>query len=185
MTIVKALNGYSNNVFHLLSDRIGGPQAVQAIARKHLPAALSAEVTITNAAGAEKLNRLSPRAAVAILWVLRKQLRASGRDLPDVLPVNGLDAGTLKVRLDGEKYRARVVGKTGTFGSVGASALAGVLHTSKYGDVAFAVLNSWLPVPEARERQDAFLRALIDATRAKPWTYKADGKPPLEQASVN
>jgi D-alanyl-D-alanine carboxypeptidase/D-alanyl-D-alanine-endopeptidase (penicillin-binding protein 4) len=185
MTIVKALNGYSNNVFHLLSDRIGGPQAVEAIARKHLPAALSSEVTITNAAGAEELNRLSPRAAVALLWALRKQLRASGKDLPDVLPVNGLDAGTLKKRLDDEPYRARIVGKTGTFGSVGSSDLVGVLHTKKYGDVAFAVLNSWLPVPEARERQDAFLRALIDATGAEPWPYKPDEKPPIEKASVN
>src|SRR5687767_10825370 len=37
--IVKALNGYSNNVFDLLSDRIGGPQPVAAIMRKHLPPA--------------------------------------------------------------------------------------------------------------------------------------------------
>jgi D-alanyl-D-alanine carboxypeptidase len=185
MMIVKALNGYSNNVFHLLSDRIGGPQAVEAIARKHLPAALSGEVTITNAAGAEELNRLSPRAAVAILWALRKQLRASGKDLPDVLPVNGLDAGTLKNRLDEEPYRARIVGKTGTFGSVGASALAGVLNTGKYGDVAFAVLDSGLPVPEARRRQDAFLRALIRATDAQPWTYQPDEKPVAEKASVD
>jgi D-alanyl-D-alanine carboxypeptidase/D-alanyl-D-alanine-endopeptidase (penicillin-binding protein 4) len=185
MTIVKALNGYSNNVFHLLSDRIGGPQAVEAIARKHLPAAMSSEVTITNAAGAEDLNRLSPRAAVGILWALRKQLRASGKDLPDALPVNGLDNGTLKKRLDDEAHRARIVGKTGTFGSVGSSDLVGVLHTKKYGDVAFAVLNSWLPVPEARERQDSFLRALIDATGAEPWAYKPDEKPPVEKASID
>lgn len=185
MTIVKALNGYSNNVFHLLSDRIGGPQAVEAIARKHLPAALSSEVTITNAAGAEELNRLSPRAAVGLIWELRKQLRVSGKDLTDALPVNGLDDGTLKRRLDEVPYHARIVGKTGTFGSVGSSDLVGVLHTKKYGDVAFAVLNSWLPVPEARERQDAFLRALIDATGAEPWPYKRDEKSPLENASVD
>jgi D-alanyl-D-alanine carboxypeptidase/D-alanyl-D-alanine-endopeptidase (penicillin-binding protein 4) len=131
------------------------------------------------------LNRLSPRAAVAILWALRKELRASGKDLPDVLPVNGLDNGTLKKRLDKDPYRARIVGKTGTFGSVGSSDLVGVLHTKKYGDVAFAVLNSWLPVPEARERQDAFVRALIDATGAEPWSYKPDEKSPIEKASVN
>ncbi|WP_162918547.1 D-alanyl-D-alanine carboxypeptidase [Taklimakanibacter deserti] len=184
-TIVKALNGYSNNVFHALSDRIGGPQAVEAMIRKRLPSALRSEVTITNAAGAEQLNRMSPRAAVAILWELRKQLRGLGKDLPDVLPVNGLDAGTLKKRLDETPYRARIVGKTGTFGSVGASALAGVLRTPKYGAVAFAVLNSGVPVPEARRRQDAFLRALIEATGAEPWAYVPNGKPILEQASVD
>jgi D-alanyl-D-alanine carboxypeptidase/D-alanyl-D-alanine-endopeptidase (penicillin-binding protein 4) len=184
-TIIKALNGYSNNVFHLLSDRIGGPPTVEAVVRKHLPPALYSEVTITNAAGAGELNRLSPRAAVAILWELRKQLRALGKELPSVLPVNGLDAGTLKKRLGEDHYRGCIVGKTGTFGSVGATALAGVLRTRKHGHVAFAVLNSWLPVPEARRRQDAFLRALIDATDAKPWDYVPNEKPIFEEASVN
>jgi D-alanyl-D-alanine carboxypeptidase/D-alanyl-D-alanine-endopeptidase (penicillin-binding protein 4) len=184
ITIVKALNGYSNNVFHMLSDRIGGPPQVEALMRKHVPAALQSQITITNGAGAGETNRLSPRAAVAILWALRKELRAHGKDLPSVLPVNGLDVGTLKHRLDEEPYRARIVGKTGTFGSVGACALVGVLHTDKYGYVAFAVLNSWVPVPEARRRQDVFLRGLIDATGAKPWDYVPSGKPIFAEATV-
>ena len=185
ITIVKALNGYSNNVFHLLSDRIGGPQAVEEIVRRHIPPTLSSEVTITNAAGAGELNRLSPRVAVGILWELRAKLRVLGKDLPSVLPVNGLDVGTLQKRLDDGHYRARIVGKTGTFGSVGASALVGVLRTVKYGHVAFAILNSWLPVPEARRRQDAFLRALIDAVDARPWDYVPSKKPIFEDARVN
>jgi D-alanyl-D-alanine carboxypeptidase/D-alanyl-D-alanine-endopeptidase (penicillin-binding protein 4) len=185
IAIIKALNGYSNNVFHLLSDRIGGPAAVEAAMRKHLPPALHSEITITNAAGAGESNRLSPRAAVAILWELRKQLRAQGKDLPNALPVNGLDTGTLKQRLSEHPYRGRIVGKTGTFGSVGATALAGVLRTDKYGDVAFAILNSGLPVPEARRRQDVFLRALIDAAKAEAWDYVAKEKPIFTQAIVD
>jgi D-alanyl-D-alanine carboxypeptidase/D-alanyl-D-alanine-endopeptidase (penicillin-binding protein 4) len=185
MTILKALNSYSNNVFHPLSDSIGGPGAVEALVRSHLPPPLRSEVIITNAAGAGELNRLSPRAAVGILWKLRKQLRAQGHELPSVLPVNGLDVGTLEKRLDEEPYRGCIVGKTGTFGSVGATALAGVLHTRKYGHVAFAVLNHWLPVPEARHRQDVFLRALIDATSARPWNYVPDEKPIFSEAFVS
>jgi D-alanyl-D-alanine carboxypeptidase/D-alanyl-D-alanine-endopeptidase (penicillin-binding protein 4) len=185
ITIVKALNGYSNNVFHLLSDRIGGPQAVEALVRMQLPLPLQSEVTVTNAAGAGELNRLSPRAAVAILWNLRRYLRAQGKELPSVLPVNSLDVGTLKKRLGEEPYRGCIVGKTGTFGSVGATALVGVLRTSKYGHVAFAVLNSWLAVPEARHRQDVFLRALIDATHAKPWDYVSHEKPIFSEAIVD
>ena len=164
---MKALNGYSNNVFHLLSDRIGGPQAVEAIARKHLPSTFSSEVIITNAAGAGEANRLSPRAAVAILWELRKKMRGLGKDLPAVLPVNGRDRGTLERRLSNDRYRGCIVGKTGTSGSVGASALVGVLRTDRYGQVAFAILNSWLPVPEARQRQDAFLRSLDRCDRCE------------------
>jgi D-alanyl-D-alanine carboxypeptidase/D-alanyl-D-alanine-endopeptidase (penicillin-binding protein 4) len=185
ITIIKALNGYSNNVFHLLSDRIGGPGAVEALMRKHLPPALHSEITVTNAAGAGELNRLSPRAAVAILWELRKHLRAQSQDLPSVLPVNGLDAGTLKKRLSEAPYHGRIVGKTGTFGSVGATALVGVLRTDKYGDVAFAVLNNGLAVPEARRRQDMFLRALIDGTRAKAWNYVSREKPIFTEATVD
>lgn len=186
ITIVKALNSYSNNVFHLVSDRIGGPQHVEEIARKHVAAALQSEITITNGAGGGDTNRLSPRAAVALLWALRKELRAHDKDLPSALPVNGLDVGTLQHRFSEDPYRGRIVGKTGTFGSVGASALVGVLRTAKYGDVAFAVLNSWVPVPEARSRQDRFLRALIDAAGgAKPWDYTPTGKPIYSGATVN
>jgi D-alanyl-D-alanine carboxypeptidase/D-alanyl-D-alanine-endopeptidase (penicillin-binding protein 4) len=185
ITIVKALNGYSNNVFHMLSDRIGGPQAVESAARRHLPSAFSSEVTTTNAAGAGESNRLSPRAAVKILWGLRGKLSDLGKDPTAVLPVNGFDAGTLRNRLGDDRYRGRIVGKTGTYGSVGASALVGMLRSGKYGPVAFAILNSGVPVPEARRRQDAFLRALMDATAAEPWNYAPRQVSIFAEARVN
>jgi len=47
-----------------------------------------------------------------------------------------------------------VVGKTGTFGDYGASALVGAISTSDQGTVYFAILNHGVPVPEARRRQD-------------------------------
>lgn len=184
LTIVKALNGYSNNVFHPLADRIGGAPAVEAMTRAHLPAALGAEVTITNGAGAGDSNRLSPRAAVAVLWQLQNHLHTQQRRLYDVLPVNGSDSGTLEERLVDAPYRGRIVGKTGSFGSVGASALVGMLRTREHGQVAFAVLNSWVPVPEARQRQDAFVRALIDTTQAEPWDYVPEHKPIFAEAQV-
>ena len=71
----------------------------------------------------------------------------------------------------------RVVGKTGTFGSVGASALVGVLRTRRYGLVTFAVLNHGIAVPQARARQDAFVRALVAATEAEPWPYATPARP--------
>jgi hypothetical protein len=47
------------------------------------------------------------------------------------------------------------------------------------------VLNSWVPVPEARRRQDEFLRALIDAVGgARPWDYEPSGKPIFSLATV-
>jgi D-alanyl-D-alanine carboxypeptidase/D-alanyl-D-alanine-endopeptidase (penicillin-binding protein 4) len=170
--VVKMLNCYSNNVFHLVSPVIGGPPAVEAFARAHVPPAMRDEIVIDDAAGGGETNRLSPRAAVALLRALTQEVEHEGHHLSDVLPVSGVDPGTLEERLvEPEAHRRTVVGKTGTFGSVGASALAGVLHTKRWGTVAFAVLNHGVPVPEARQRQDAFVHALVDATAAEPWPY--------------
>ena len=40
------------------------------------------------------------------------KMRSLGKDLPTVLPVNGLDPGTLKRRLSDDRYRGCIVGKT-------------------------------------------------------------------------
>lgn len=89
-----------------------------------------------------------------------------------------------RLGLDLARLRGTIVGKTGTFGSVGASALAGVLRTRRYGTVTFAVLNHGVPVPEARRRQDAFVRALIAATDAEPWPYTQPTEPDFFAALI-
>jgi D-alanyl-D-alanine carboxypeptidase/D-alanyl-D-alanine-endopeptidase (penicillin-binding protein 4) len=182
--VVKSLNGYSNNVFHLVSEVIGGPRTVERVARESVAPELRDEIVIENGAGAGTTNRLSPRAAVALLRALSREVERQGHTLTDVLPVSGVDPGTLADRLVDPPYRRTVVGKTGTFGSVGACALAGVLRTSRHGRVAFAVLNHGVPVPEARRRQDAFVRALVDATGAGPWPYDTPVRPAFTTAQV-
>jgi D-alanyl-D-alanine carboxypeptidase/D-alanyl-D-alanine-endopeptidase (penicillin-binding protein 4) len=180
--ILKWLNDYSNNVFHLLSDRIGGPTVVQETVRAHLILDARDEVVIDNAAGAGETNRMSPRVAVAVLQALERELARHRLSLTDALPVSGIDRGTLEARL--LDHRAMVVGKTGTFGDVGASALVGVTHTRRWGTVTFAVLNSWVPVREARRRQDAFVRALLDAGSGLPWPYRRSLAPPFVDARL-
>ena len=96
--VVKMLNCYSNNVFHLVSPVVGGPQAVQAFARSQVPEAMRDEITIDNAAGGGETNRLSPRAAVALLRALAREVKDEGHQLSDVLPVSGTDPGTLEER---------------------------------------------------------------------------------------
>jgi D-alanyl-D-alanine carboxypeptidase/D-alanyl-D-alanine-endopeptidase (penicillin-binding protein 4) len=180
--VIKALNCYSNNVFHFAADAIGGAAAVQASARAHVPEAMRDEIVIDNGAGAGTTNRLSPRAAVVLLGALMDELAQSGTDLTAALPVSGIDPGTLEDRLT--EQRGVVVGKTGTFGSVGASALVGALRTRSDGVVRFAVLNHGIPVPQARACQDAFVRALVAATGAEPWPYAAAMRPPYLETSV-
>jgi len=181
--ILKWLNDYSNNVFQLLAESIGGAPAVEAIACSHLPPALRGEVTIANAAGAGEGNRMSPRAAVALLRALAAELGRRGLSFVDVLPVSGIDRGTLERRL--LDHRGTVVGKTGTSGEVGASALVGAVRTRRWGIVRFAILDSWVPVADARRRQDAFLRTLIDAGGATPWAYQPISEPPFADARLD
>ncbi len=185
LAVLKALNGYSNNVFHFASDAIGGPAAVEEAARAAVPPALRAEIRIVNAAGGGTENRISPRAAVAFTDALRRELARLGRDLTAVLPVSGIDPGTLRERLlRAPAGRGIVVGKTGTYGSEGACALTGALRSSRYGIVTFAVLNRGVPVPEARRRQDAFVSRLAAAVGAEPWPYTSPAVPAFDQAQI-
>jgi D-alanyl-D-alanine carboxypeptidase/D-alanyl-D-alanine-endopeptidase (penicillin-binding protein 4) len=180
--IAKELNCYSNNIFHPLAEQIGGARAVERIARASVAPELRAAITITNAAGAGTTNRMSPRAAAALVEALQHELARHGLALPDVLPVAGVDPGTMRDRLphDGPA----VVGKTGTYPSLGVSSLAGVARTRRYGAVTFAILNRGLTVPEARTRQDAFLRAVLEEGGAEPWPYRSDDAPPFVAATV-
>ena len=76
------------------------------------------------------------------------------------------------------------MGKTGTYGDYGASALIGAIATSDRGTVYFAILNHNVPVPEARRRQDRFVRALLAHFRTVPWNYIPDARPAVARASA-
>lgn len=182
--ILKALNSYSNNVFHPLADAAGGVERVEAVARSVVPAAWRDEIRLANGAGAGTTNRLSPRATVAIIDALARTLAEWKLDLTDVLPVAGRDVGTLASRLDDPPVVGAVVAKTGTYGSVGACALAGVVRTRRWGRVTFAVLNHGVPVPEARRRQDALVRALVAEAGAVPFAYVPPDRPVVLAADV-
>jgi D-alanyl-D-alanine carboxypeptidase/D-alanyl-D-alanine-endopeptidase (penicillin-binding protein 4) len=182
--LVKALNGYSNNIFAPFADAAGGIAAVQAVARESVPPALRDEIVLGDGAGASPRNRLSPRAAVALLRALGDELAKSRHTLADVLPVAGIDEGTLRHRFDGPGERGHVVGKTGTYGDYGASALAGALRTRDRGVVYFAILNHNVPIDVARKRQDAFVRALLASQDTDAWPYQRDEAPAFTRAEV-
>ena len=184
LALAKSLNDYSNNIFKPLADAAGGAAAVESVARSAVPAAMRAEIILGDGAGTDPTNRLSPRAAVALLRALERQLTASGHALFDILPVAGIDAGTLHERINGPTEAGRVVGKTGTFGDYGASALVGAIPTSDLGTVYFAILNHGIPVGEARRRQDRFVRALLASLHSVRWDYQPDPRPAVARATV-
>jgi len=184
LSLTKSLNDYSNNIFKPLADAAGGARAVEALAREDVPAIMQAEIILGDGAGTDPSNRLSPRVAVTLLRVLERELQLSGHELCDILPVSGIDEGTLRKRLDGPGEAGHVVGKTGTFGDYGASALIGALATNERGTVYFAILDHDVPVPIARQRQDRFVRALLAQFRTRPWNYQPDLRPAVARATV-
>jgi serine-type D-Ala-D-Ala carboxypeptidase/endopeptidase (penicillin-binding protein 4) len=182
--MLKALNGYSNNIFAPFADAAGGVQAVQDRIRKILPASYREELVLGDGAGAHAANRMSPRVTVAILRALEAELAGHGLDLASVMPVAGVDEGTLKKRLVGPNGQGVVVAKTGTYGDYGACALAGALRTKKDGLVYFAILNRGVPIEEARRRQDAYVKVLMAELGALPWGYQRDDAPAFTRAEV-
>jgi D-alanyl-D-alanine carboxypeptidase/D-alanyl-D-alanine-endopeptidase (penicillin-binding protein 4) len=184
LPLVKSLNDYSNNIFKPFADAAGGAAAVEALARSVVPPEMSSEISLGDGAGTDPSNRLSPRATVKLLRALEKELATSGHALYDILPVAGVDDGTLRDRLNGPGEAGRVVGKTGTFGDYGASALVGAIPTTDHGTVYFAILNHNVPVPQARQRQDRFVRALLAQLHSVPWKYVRDPRPAVARAQV-
>lgn len=184
LSLAKSLNDYSNNIFKPLADAAGGATEVESLARSVVPAFMRSEITLGDGAGTDPSNRLSPRAAVKLLRALEQELALHGHSLPDILPVAGIDDGTLHDRLNAPEEVGRVVGKTGTYGDYGASALIGAISTSDRGTVYFAILNHGIAVPEARRRQDRFVRALLQRLHSTRWNYQPDARPAAARAEV-
>jgi D-alanyl-D-alanine carboxypeptidase/D-alanyl-D-alanine-endopeptidase (penicillin-binding protein 4) len=185
LPLIKALNDYSNNIFVPFADAAGGAAAVQALARAAVPEEMRSEIVLGDGAGTDPMNRLSPRAAVKLLRALEHELATTGHALFDILPVAGVDEGTLRDRLNGPGEAGHVVGKTGTFGDYGASALIGAINTTNLGTVYFAILNHDVPVPTARRRQDRFVRAVLAQLPTIPWKYERDPRPAITRAQVS
>jgi D-alanyl-D-alanine carboxypeptidase/D-alanyl-D-alanine-endopeptidase (penicillin-binding protein 4) len=184
LAIMKELNSFSNNVFHPLSSAIGGPKEVERIVRERIGRAARGELAIDNAAGAGLTNRMSPRVAAGVVRALIAEAAEHSLALSDLLPVAGIDRGTLRDRFTDLASHAMVVAKTGTYGEIGISALAGAVHTRRHGVVVFAILNRGLDVSRAKARQDAFVRALIEDAGGIPIAYGGAPDSPLLDASA-
>jgi len=183
--LLKEFNGYSNNIFHIFSRQVGGPRKIQRTARSVVAPLARAAIVIDNAAGGGRTNRLTPSATVAIFQALDRELATHALALNDVLPVAGIDSGTLKNRLNTAQQRGAVLGKTGTLPSISVSALAGVAHTKRYGRVFFAILNKGVPIWLARKKQDAFLRDLLEHAGPAPPAYQPAPGPAFTEARVS
>jgi D-alanyl-D-alanine carboxypeptidase/D-alanyl-D-alanine-endopeptidase (penicillin-binding protein 4) len=107
------------------------------------------------------VNRVSPNAMMKLLRTLRSDLNRYKMTFADIMPVAGIDKGTLVERFDADWERGSVVGKTGTLGRTdgGASALSGEIST-KQGRYLFVIFDQHGGVPHFRNFQNSFVSLL-------------------------
>lgn len=161
--ILKEMNVYSNNeMAEMLAYNLGGAQVVQ---RKAASAAgvPSSEVELVNGSGLGVENRISPRAACAMLIAIQRQLSPYQLTVADLFPVSGRDRrGTLLTR----QIPLHTVIKTGTLNDV--SALAGVMPTRDRGLVWFVAINRGSDIERFRQGQDRLLQNLLQQLQVAP-----------------
>ncbi|MFL6467331.1 MAG: D-alanyl-D-alanine carboxypeptidase, partial [Pyrinomonadaceae bacterium] len=139
--IVKAMMCYSNNFLSdRLGDMLGGPYSVARIVQQDT-GTLPSEFYIQTSSGLG-INRVTPAAMMKLLRAFRSELAKNRMTFTDIMPVAGLDDGTLEGRFANDYSRGSVVGKTGTLGQTdgGVSALAGEINT-RDGRFLFVIFN--------------------------------------------
>ena len=159
--VLKVLLCYSNNFMaERIGDTLGGPQGVMTAVTKSLNISPD-EVSLSSTSGLG-INRVTPRAMMKILRGLRAELAKNKLTLSDILPVAGVDPGTLEQRYTDPLERGSVVAKTGTlvYTDGGASSLVGQMRTKTGRVVLFVIMNQRGSVLRFRENQDRIVAAI-------------------------
>src|ERR1041385_7483747 len=173
--ILKVLLCYSNNFMaERIGEALGGPESV----RQKLTAQLGLgpdEIRISSLSGLG-INRISPRVMMKIYRALRAELQKHGLTPSSIMPVAGIDPGTLEDRFNGLAWRGSVIAKTGTLSRTdgGASSLVGQMRTASGEVLLFVIMNQRGSVWRFRENQD-YLVMLVQSTRGGPKAF--DYKP--------
>lgn len=145
---------------------VGGVQRLQEVAVKEAGVA-PGNVTLSTASGLG-INRVNAHDMMIVLKALRKELQSKGLDLSDILPLAGIESGTMDRRFTGAQERGSVIAKTGTLTTTdgGVSALAGMVRSDRE-DLYFIIFCWKGSINGFRHQQDQFIRQL-QATRGGP-----------------
>lgn len=162
ISILLYQNAHSSNaVAEVVGASVGGPRVIQDYLVNQIGLS-ETDIFVGRASGLD-FNRITPRAALSVLRSLIKVLEAHSLKPQDVMPVAGVDSGTLRGRLARDDIRGAVVAKTGTLVSLdnGVSTLVGIAYTKARGPLLFAVFNSGGGVHGYRRLQDQFIEQII------------------------
>ncbi len=171
--ILKVLLCYSNNFMaERLGDTLGGASGVEHFLTSELgiPAG---EVRLSTTSGLG-VNRVSPRNMMKIYRALLDELHKRDLSAADILPVAGIDPGTLQRRFALHPSRGSVIAKTGTLTRTdgGASALVGQMRAQNGEVLLFVIFNQRGSVTRFRSAQDTLVYELQSARGGpKQFTY--------------
>lgn len=158
--ILKATLCYSNNFLsERLGDMVGGPWAVSRLVQQH--AGVQPNEFYLQTSSGLGINRVTPNAMMKLLRTLRGELAVYRMTFADIMPVAGVDKGTLENRFDSDFAMGSVVGKTGTLGNTdgGASSLAGEINT-RNGKLLFVIFNQRGSVARFRSFQNNYISTI-------------------------
>lgn len=151
----------SNAVAEVVGDAVGGPAEIQGFLVNKLGIPES-DVFISRASGLD-FNRITPEGAIKVLRALIGLLDKHSLKPEDIMPVAGVDSGTLRSRLFDDDVRGAIVAKTGTLASLdgGVSTLVGIAHTKSGGALLFAIFDCDGSVRGYRRLQDSLLEEVV------------------------
>jgi D-alanyl-D-alanine carboxypeptidase/D-alanyl-D-alanine-endopeptidase (penicillin-binding protein 4) len=169
--VLKVLLCYSNNFMaERIGDTLGGPEGVRRLALNTV-GLKPWEVSLASTSGLG-VNRVTPRAMMKIFRALRNELAKHSLQPSDIMPVAGIDPGTLKKRYTSYPSRGSVIAKTGTLIRTdgGVSALVGQMQTARGETLLFVIFNQRGNVVRFRESQDALVTQL-QSSRGGPAAF--------------
>ena len=170
--ILKVLLCYSNNFMAArIGEALGGPEAV----RQQLITELGLtqdDLKIATLSGLG-VNRVSPRSMMKIYRALLAELKKHKLSPTAIMPVAGIDPGTLEDRFNGLAWRGSVIAKTGTLLRTdgGSSSLVGQMKAANGEVLLFVIMNQRGSVSRFRENQD-YLVMLVQNMRGGPKAFE-------------
>jgi D-alanyl-D-alanine carboxypeptidase/D-alanyl-D-alanine-endopeptidase (penicillin-binding protein 4) len=171
--VLKVLLCYSNNFMaERLGDQLGGAAGLSRMLTNDL-GLKAGEFRVATASGLG-INRMTPRQMMKVYRALLDELHRHKLKAADILPVAGVDPGTLQKRYADSPGRGSVIAKTGTLPRTdgGVSALVGQMRTRKGDTLLFVILDQRGSVYRFRQWQDSLVAELQNERGGPaPFTY--------------
>jgi D-alanyl-D-alanine carboxypeptidase/D-alanyl-D-alanine-endopeptidase (penicillin-binding protein 4) len=171
--VLKVLLCYSNNFMaERLGDQLGGPSGLMRMLSNDL-GLRAGEFRLASASGLG-VNRMTPRQMMKVYRALLDELHEHGLKAADILPVAGVDPGTLQRRYANSLGRGSVIAKTGTLPRTdgGVSALVGQMRTRDGSTLLFVIFDQRGSVVRFRQWQDTLVAEVQNQRGGPaPFTY--------------